>query len=483
VSDTSALAEDRAPPLGKPSLAAIGAALTISLATALLAGLDALPNGDDFCRASLQQLPGLAKPWQPVSSSLAYAVESWQLWTGRWASMWLESSVLSAVNITRAYPAALLGVWLIVLASFAAIVSALLPRTVGRGGLLLGTLLLFAIFWLNMPEPGEAFFWFTGAVENVLPVGLGGAAVALLATAHRRTRRARFLQQSIAAVASIIVPGLHELFGALLVAVLAMAALLVGRRDRTRAAPWLICLALVVLSETVVMAAPGNALRANALPSTSTVHVIKLTVLQLLHYVPDWCLSGSLLAATLALFAYRPLRAAEWPDEYLKGWRIALVPALTFALPCLMLGAATYALRLPLAGRTIAGLYLVFLLGWFLSVAVLARRLDDRLPSGPPLNFSLSVLAATLVLQGNTRAAIFDLHDKTGAWHSSMTARYAALHRKVGSAAVLVPPAAPVPSFIFWRDIQENPRAFRNICVARYFRVGAVALRPTGAPG
>jgi hypothetical protein len=483
VSDTIALAEDRAPLLGKSSLVAIGAAVTISSAAALLAALDALPNGDDFCRAGLQQLPGLAKPWQPVSSSLAYAVESWRLWTGRWASMWFESSVLSAINITRAYPAALLGVWLIILASFGAIVGALLPRSAGRGGLLLGTLLLFAIFWVNMREPGEAFFWFTGAVENVLPVALGGAAVALLATAHRRTRGARFLQQSIAAVASVVVPGLHELFGALLVVVLATAALLVGRRDRSQAGPWLICLALAVLSEATVIAAPGNALRANALPQTNTVHVIKLTVLQLLHYVPDWCLSVSLLAATVAFFAYRPLRAADWPDEYLKGWRIALVPALTFALPCCLLGVATYVLKLPLAGRTIAGLYLAFLLGWFLSAAVLARRINDRLTGGPLLSVSLFVLAAALVFQGNTRASILDLQNKAGAWHGSMVARYGELSRDLGRPAVLVPPAAPVPSFIFWRDIQENPRAFRNICVARYFRVGAVALKPSGARG
>ena len=96
----------------------------------------------------------------------------------------------------------------------------------------------------------------------------------------------------------------------------------------------------------------------------------------------------------------------------MAGWRIALVPALTFVLPCSLLGVATYVLKLPLAGRTIAGLYLVFLLGWFLSAAVLARRFKDRLTGGPLLSLSLFVLAAALVFQGNTRTSILDLQEK-----------------------------------------------------------------------
>lgn len=438
---------------------ALGAAITISFLTVGIAALYALPNGDGFCRASLQPLMASVNGWRPSSSAFDYALNSYQFWTGRWASMWIEAAILSTVDIIGAYPITLLCILIAILPSLWFVVRAALPSN----NSILGTLLLFTLFWANMPAPGESLFWFTGAIENTVPVALGAAAIAMLALGRLRWA---------AALLAILVPGMHELYGAILVSVLLVGAILGWVKDRKIAAPWIACALLAIVSEVIVYAAPGNAVRAAYLPEPSAIPAVKLTAWQVIEHLSDWSFSGSLLAATFAILAGRP--SAAWAENYLNGWRLAIIPGLTAGLVILAIAGSTYIQAGPLAGRTLAGLYLFFLFGWLLTAIGLSQRIDR--PHKPLAGLSGLALAAAIILQGNTREALFDLKDRIGPWHHAMQARYTELRTSKG--LVLVPPPPTTPHIFFWRDILEDPKDFRNVCVAHYFRVDGVAIGP-----
>jgi hypothetical protein len=429
---------------------AVTSALVITFATVALAALYALPNGDDFCRAGLQPLIGSVNGWHASTSALGYTVDSWRFWTGRWASMWIEAAALHSLDVASAYPVALLLAWVPIFAGLWVAVRHALPQS----NSILATALLFALFWSIVPEPGESLFWFTGAVENVLPVALAGAAVALL-TRDKWWPAIPF---------SIIVPGLHELFGMLFIAVLAAGAVMARRR-----LPWLVCAVLALFSEAIVFAAPGNAFRVAA-TVRDPASTLGLTIWQLFRYLPDWSLSGALLAATGAIISSRP--QIPWAEHF-AGWRLAIIPALTLGFAVAAIIISTYVLKAPLAPRTLAGICLALLLGWLLTAIAAAPRFQAN-----PTLVSLSsiALAGCLVLQGNTRAGLFDLKYKVRPWHHAMTARYSDLRLARGRALLVArPPDAP--SVFIWRDILEDPNDYRNVCLASYFGARAVALR------
>jgi hypothetical protein len=424
---------------------ALCTAVAVSLITIAVAALFAVPNGDDFCRASLR--PIVASSWNVSASVVAYAVDSWHLWTGRWASMWLEAATLHNLDLVRAYPLALFAVWLAILAALWSIVRQALPRCNALGL----TALLLALYWTNVPEPGDGLFWFTGAVENVLPVALAGAVVALLLS-----------DKWWAAVPlSIIVPGLHELFGALLLVVLCLGTVMVARR-----LPWLLCASLALASEVIVLAAPGNAVRAGGMKSS--VGATGFALWQLLRYLPDWSLSGSMVATVMAILACRP--EAPWAERF-AGWRLAIIPTLTVGFAVAAIAVSTYVIRMPLAARTVAGIWLAFLVGCLLTAIAAAQML--KLKNAKFAALSSIALAGCLLLQGNTRAGVLDLKDRVRPWHGAMVARYSAF----ASGVTLVHRAPTAPSIFIALDITEDPRAFRNVCVARYFGLPKVVAR------
>ena len=351
------------------------------------------------------------------------------------------------------------------------------------------------------PGPGDGLFWFTGAVENLLPAALGGAVVALLARSARTSGLARVALRAAALVGALAVPGLHELHGLSLCLVLVAATVLVATTRTSGAGgawavwPWAACAVLSVLGAAVVVVAPGNAERARFYPPPHLLVAARITAAEVARDLPAWALSVPLLAATALFVAHPSVRAARpaWVARALGGSRGWLVPALTLALVVGGLFVPSYALSSPPAGRTLSGVYLMFLLGWFASAFVLTRgwvgradgadRPDAHSSARRLARVAALVLAASLVAQGNTRLGLADLVRHVGPWRAAMRARYATLRASQSPAervaGVVVLPRVPrAPDVFFAEDIEERPAAWRNACVAGYFGVPGVALAP-----
>jgi hypothetical protein len=179
---------------------AIGIAGPLATMTAL--GWYALPNGDDYCRGRLLPLVRAVPGWHTSPNALAYVITSWRLWTGRWLAMAIEPTVLTRVDITSGYAALIFGVWAALLALIVVVVRGVLSGACTRRVVAVGALLLWAVFWSGMPGPGDGLFWFTGAVENLLGVGLAAAVVVLLAYAAGSEGRRRRVSLMCASTAS-----------------------------------------------------------------------------------------------------------------------------------------------------------------------------------------------------------------------------------------------------------------------------------------
>ena len=230
--------------------------MTLSAIGFFLIAARALPLQDDFCRAAgvpATQFPPVVFPTGLIPS----VVWTYNNWSGRWASIGLETVVLGALPITRFYP-----VWIILIAVASAWLIYFAARRFGcqPSAALLLTALLAGIYWANMPSIGEGMFWVTGEVENVLSLALAIALLALLAScnADRPLTGWRF---AIAAALAFSVPGMHEVVGLILVSVLTLStAVAFIRKVPGRLTLLAICL-FACLGFAIVVVAPGNSIR------------------------------------------------------------------------------------------------------------------------------------------------------------------------------------------------------------------------------
>jgi hypothetical protein len=189
----------------------------------------------------------------------------------------------------------------------------------------------------------------------------------------------------------------------------------------------------------------------------------------------------NLLAATMLLLVHPAVRAIRpaWIPRYFSGWCAWLLPAAVVGVVAAELLGPSYAMSIEPPTRTLDGIYLVFLLGWFLTVFVFARRQASPAQANLDPWFTLApslVLAFSLVLQGNGRLALSDLRHTAVGWHASQQARFRHLHAATRGDTVVVARPSKVPALFFAADVTESPSAWRNECVAGYFGVPAVRL-------
>lgn len=464
--------------------------LVASMAVSTLAmtalALFAEANGDDFCRGKLLPLISSVASWHRAPDVPSYVADSWRLWTGRWAATAVETQTLATTSFTQHYWALVIPVWITLLGSLLVGVQYVLtPHRVGR--IALGsTAILWALFWAGMPGPGDGLFWFTGAVENVLPIGLVLATLVAISRGSGARGARRLGYFTAAGVGCVVVPGMHELHGLSLLSVLLVVGLVSLHSDRRQRTPWLLAAALTFLSMLVVIAAPGNRIRAGYFPTPDVLKAILIAGWQAFHYLPDWIVSVPLLSASIIFVTHPEIAQLRpvWIDRSLAGRRRWLAPAVTLLLVGFNFAGPAYAMSHGAPTRTLTGAYLIFLIGWFLTLLIFFRRPvhqpDEGSHSNVLLTGAILALAASLTLQGNTRTALVDLATRASPWQESRRDRYRVLRAasRTGGTVVL-PSGPPTPELFFALDIVESSAGWRNECVAGYFGVPSVSRAGT----
>jgi hypothetical protein len=92
------------------------------------------------------------------------------------------------------------------------------------------------------------------------------------------------------------------------------------------------------------------------------------------------------------------------------------------------------------------------------------------------------ILALALLVSSNVKLAVRDIWSGQAArYDRMMTSRYegARRGRAAGDVELTVEEIEPWPSSFFANDLRQDPRAFQNQCMARYFDLDVVRLATT----
>jgi hypothetical protein len=452
------------PPLSSPlpalekGIAALGVAVILGLATAYL--FLAWPALDDFCRASFD--PRIAGPLQQVAAFYLH-------WTGRWAATGLHA--ILTTNLDLEGPAftfvlaAMAAAWV---GAFVLAADLLLGRGASRSARLGLGLLMFAIFWAGSPGPGEALYWYSGALDYGLPFLLMMVAIRLLPGLDGAGRAVA------AGMLGFLVAGFHELAGGLVAAAALAQAVFAWRTGRKRLARLAaLVLLLVALGLLLNLAAPGNAARAAQMQFGGGLRRALALTLKPGETPLAWLLDLRLLALGLFLLSFPGFR--PWRPEWTRArlpW-LLLLPGATLAI---LLGGwfmTAYAVGFAPPERVQAFLYALVTIGWVATLAAAAARFDLG-PAGtaPRPVFALAgavALALSLLAAPTTLAAARGLPRALGEWRKQNAAREASLEvqHAAGRRDLVLPEVAPPPRPLIDSEITDDSTWWVNVCAAR----------------
>ncbi len=207
-----------------------------------------LPATDDFCKATLSfntipQRDVLSVTWMYYTQ-----------WSPRWLTTFIQSIVMSHVDLATSYGWLLLTVVVTNLAALWYFFRTVfrLPRTTSF--LVAGV--FYAAYIASLTDLQLQLYWLTGATEYNLSL----SALLVLVSLLSQPRRAIWYFVLVA-LFSIAVPAQHEIAGVFL-CVFLFAGAVVMRVKRLPARQWYLSLGMAALSMIIVVLSPGNAIRA-----------------------------------------------------------------------------------------------------------------------------------------------------------------------------------------------------------------------------
>lgn len=434
------------------------------------------PLADDFARAYKGRAQGV----------ISATINEHFSWTGRWASCILSYILASSFDLVRFYPV-LLGINTALLAiSVYALLQAAEIGDSRRERLALTSSAL-ALYWAGMPHPGENIYWLTGSVDN-----LAGLAVSLLlmagllhcpmqGTSIPVARRGAGL-----GVVAMLATGFHELFALLLCIALTGGTLRAWLARDQRRWIWGACLVAAVAGFLAVYTAPGSAARQAEFPLAGNLGTTMRLMLQqgAANLVP-WILDIRLFTGTALLLMLAPGALTSLGHSRNTGTaRDVGIVALTWIVAVgAAFAAASWGIGMKLPPRTLDGIYLVFLTGWFWVLVMLTRLFAERkepLIVATPLmrRVTVVIFVAAMLLTGNTRKALLDLRWAAPAYSAAMQRRWHALNaaRDRGEQDAVLKPLPARPQSYASFELHEDPEYWENWGVAHYFGLRTVRI-------
>ncbi|MGV9012602.1 MAG: hypothetical protein ACOH13_08420 [Flavobacteriales bacterium] len=346
-------------------------------------------------------------------------------WNGRYASnlLMIHGPLTWSTDLLPGYRMVPVLLILSTFLSFWFFLRRALQHALSTGQQMLGAL-GFLLLYLNlMPDLGEGFYWYTGAVTYQLGSILMLVHLGLLFGTRAGWERALVLFLNITLAA--VITGMDEIH------MLLMVGLHSGRfvwlvRKRSGLVAGLMLLAVVGGGAALMYLAPGNAVRGGMFADTHLFwRSLGMSAIQAVRFVGTWVLSPALLAfSVMYIPVHRHLR--EQVPAFAR--MLKLSPRVTAALPFLLVMASTFPAYwgTGLLGqhRTINVAYIFFIPLWFLNLSLWLERPLMRNVQGlvfPPKAaisfFALVLLGLNLTHNGyaansdlfSGRAANYDL--------------------------------------------------------------------------
>jgi hypothetical protein len=208
-------------------------------------------------------------------------------------------------------------------------------------------------------------------------------------------------------------------------------------------------------------------------------------------HLAQWIVDPKLLAATTLFIAALP--ASRLKPTWLETAGVPLkpiIPAVWLTLQALGCFGPAWGCGNCGVPRTFNGIYMVFLLGWFLTVFVYSRWDPRKIGTNQPrarlwLAACGIILAAGLLQGDNTRKAILDIRWKrVQDYDQVMQQRYKLVRESLasGQMSVKVPAITAWPETYLHAPMSSDARLHWNRMFARYFGLKEVASVPPDDP-
>lgn len=418
-----------------------------------------LPATDDFCKATL------AFDTVPQSTVLSVTWMYYTKWSPRWLTTFLQSLVLSHVNLTTHYGWLLLTVIVSNLAALGYFFRTVFRLSPTTSLLVAGT--FYAAYLASLEDLQLELYWLTGATEY----NLSFSTLLVLVSLLYQARRAVWYYVAVTLL-SIAIPAQHEIAGTLLCMIL-FAGVIVMRVKKLPTSQWYLSLAMAVLSQAIVMLSPGNALRA----AQEHKHLWDIThlprwIAHSFYHGLTWFSHPAILVAGFCIsLLYQRDQDTNAADDLPTKWLgIAGVCAM-FAVLCEVALVET-ASGIWIPSRVVAWFEFVF---WLLFICVTLRGIPEihRVRFSQSTRIAaFSLLAVTLLGSSNFRAAVEDVRGPAQSWWRMNSSR---LQQRGGALEFHGP--ARYPNLAMHQNLSSDSGCFVNKCMANYLRAKTVVVK------
>jgi hypothetical protein len=435
------------------------AVLIIFLVPFVLLLFYSTPAADDFCKATL------AYATVPQRSVLAVTWLYYTQWTPRWLTTFLQSLIMSHVDLATAYGWLLLSVVIINLASLWYFFRAVFRFSATTSLLVAAT--FYAAWIASIGSPGEQIYWLTGAMEYGLPLSAMLALLGLLCQA-----RTAVWSYVLIILLSIAIPGQHEIAGAFVCAVL-LAGAIVMRLKQLPSRQWQVAFGAAALSYVAVVLSPGTAVRA------ASEHKQLWDIAHSLRWAAhsfytglNWLSAPAILLASCSVVLLSQSdRETDIASQGQSKWLgLASLGAMLLLLCLSVFVEIATATWLP--PRVVAWFEFVF---WLIFVCVMLTGVPElhqvRFSAATRVGV-FSLFAVTLLGSTNFRSAVEDLRGPAQAWHRADVSR---LQQRGGSLEFEAP--AAFPKLVKPQMLDADPGCWVNRCMANYLNARAVFVR------
>ena len=418
-----------------------------------------LPATDDFCKATL------SFDSVPQSSVLSVTWMYYTKWSSRWLTTFLQSLVMSHVNLTTHYG------WLLLIVILTNLVALwyffrTLFRLSGTTALLVaGT--FYAAYVASLDDLQLELYWLTGATEY----NLSFSTLLVLVSLLYQARRAVWYYVAVALL-SIAIPAQHEIAGTLL-CMISLVGVIVTRVKKLPGRQWYLSLGMAVLSQAFVMLSPGNAIRAAQEHKQlwDIAHIPRWVAHSFYHGL-NWFSHPPILVAGFCIFllCQRDQDASAAEDLPERWLGVAGVCAMFAVLGEVALVETASGIWIP--SRVVAWFEFVF---WLLFVCVILKGIPEihrvRFSQTTKIG-AFGLLAVILLGSSNFRAAVEDLRGPAQSWWRMNSSR---LQQRGG--ALEFQGTARYPKLAMHQSLSSDSGCFVNKCAANYLRAKTVVVK------
>lgn len=420
-----------------------------------------LPATEDFCKATLSFM---AVP-QPDILSLTRMY--YTQWSARWLTTFLQSFLMSHLDLVHMYGWLLLSVIVTNLAALWYFFHTFfgLPRT----NSFLAAGIFYAAYLASVTNPVAALYWLTGAIEYNLSFS---TLLVLLSILYRGGRSAWYYV--IVVLLSLAVPAQHEIAGTLLCAVV-VSGVVVMRVKRLPARQWYLSLGTALLSLGFVIFSPGNVRRAAAHHTQlwDLAHLPKWVAHSVYHGL-GWLSSASILVSACCILllsqdSSEPEETNNLPPRWLAKAGLGAMFLVLCDVSLVEIATAAF-----IPDRVANWFEFVFWLSFVCAIFGVAEIRRVRFSPGKRTG-AFILLAATLLASWSFRAAVKDLRGPMQSWWRIDSAR---LKQHGGALEFETPaPYSKYPKFAVPQSLAADPSCYVNKCLATYLHANSVVVR------